>query len=199
MDQPDSGTSAIQPEQGEPEKTLPARRWAIPRGQVLAIAAGFALIVAAGLWAGRGRGTSSPLQTADGTAPAGSAEAATGTARGAPFPVTLTTGAARAAGDPNTITVPADAERVRLLLPIAREEYPQYRASLQTANGEEIVSEGPLTVERGGSGPVVSFELPAATLSARTFVVTLSGVARDGIAEPVSEYVFRVAARDPRP
>lgn len=104
---------------------------------------------------------------------------------------TLTRGA-----DDTTPTVTVDGDiRVRLELHFDAAGYTRYRAVVRTADGADVFNQDRLQVERTAAGPAVVLTLPAALLTAEDYTVRVSGIARDGEADDVAGYVFKVLRR----
>jgi hypothetical protein len=73
-----------------------------------------------------------------------------------------------------------------------RDDYPRFRADVQTRGGKEILSFGGLVRRGTGGAQSVSMDLPASALSTGEYEIALKGL-RDGDApQEVGYYYFRV-------
>jgi hypothetical protein len=77
----------------------------------------------------------------------------------------------------------------------ARDVFPRFNAELRTRRGEEALIRSNLARRRGGTGFVVSFDVPASALSAGEYELTLKGVPSDRPAEDIGYYYFSVQKR----
>jgi hypothetical protein len=111
------------------------------------------------------------------------------------FPVTLTPGAVRDAGEMKRVVIPKGADAVQLRLELAADEYRSYRAALRTDEGREVFTGGQLAAEKAGGVRVVALVVPAKLLTGGDYQVKLSGADADGKLEDVGSYYFRVVQR----
>jgi hypothetical protein len=107
-------------------------------------------------------------------------------------PFTLSPGLFRGAGELARIRIPSDAKLVNLQLDIGLDEYPQYRAILHEAEGEEVWMHAKLDARTVSDGAIVVLTLPAQLLAIGDYSVSIDGVAEDDTTERVGRYDFRV-------
>jgi len=95
-------------------------------------------------------------------------------------------------GDVKQLIIPAGISLAHLQLNFeSTTEYQRYRMSLKTGSGE-VWSQDSLPVRIKGAEKAIVIDLPAAVLRADDYVITLSGVNRDGSMTTVENYSFRV-------
>jgi hypothetical protein len=98
----------------------------------------------------------------------------------------------RGADDPTpAVTVERDAA-VRLELRLDSADYARYRATVRTADGAEVAAQDRLQAERTSAGALLVVTIPASQLTAEDYTVRVSGIARDGEADDVASYYFKV-------
>lgn len=106
--------------------------------------------------------------------------------------ITLTSGAVRELGETKELRLKPTTTTVRLRLDIGADDFKHYRAALETAEGEQLLSKDTLRPRtRRGSRRVV-LDVPARLLEAGDFQLRLSGVTDANVAENVGSYYFRV-------
>lgn len=108
------------------------------------------------------------------------------------FPVTLTPGVTRDAGEMKRVAIPASADGAQLRLELASDEYQSYRAVLQTDEGREIFTGDKLKAEATGGGKVVVLSFPSRLLSQGDYQVKLKGITTGGDLQDIGSYYFRV-------
>ncbi len=123
----------------------------------------------------------------------------TPTVSSAPRPVSLalTVGGVRGGDNSQipTLIIPPGTTQARLLLNLKENNYPSYRASLQTIAGAEIFSQKGVKPGRAKTGASFVFTVPARQLAAGDYVLTLSGINPDGEVDDLSKSLFRVEKR----
>src|SRR5262249_50625374 len=151
------------------------------------IAAAAVLAIASGAWLLRPRTTVGPAQDQQAQAP--SSSPVPQAAQPQPVPqqlpppaqpqstdavvaMTLTPGLVRSQGDVRTLQIPANATGVRFRLEHEASGYSRYRVVLKTVDGREIWRQAAITSTDLSS---VTVTLPARSLSADDYVLTLSG------------------------
>jgi hypothetical protein len=86
--------------------------------------------------------------------------------------------------------------RLQIRLDIRAEgDYKSYRATLQTAEGEEIWSQSRLKALRAGSGKTVVLGLDASLFTAGDYVITLKGASAGGELEEVGDYYLSITRK----
>ena len=191
-----------------PRPRAASARWRHALGPA-AIAAAVVVAAAAGIWVttGRDRGHPTLARTAERPAPRpvapshdGAPSPGSGSLEARPLPapggailsVMLAAGLVRDAGPSKAFAIPPETTTVRLVLLLPRDDYPRYRVSLQTPEGDERMARSGLTPRHLDSGPGIEARFPARRLEPGTYVAIVSGVMADGRTEPAGEYVFRV-------
>jgi hypothetical protein len=94
-----------------------------------------------------------------------------------------------------TLVIPPDTTQARLRLNLGMDDYPSYRATLQTVAGAEIFSRTNLKPVRAKNGVSFVFTLPARNLASGDYVLTLNGVISDGEVDALGKSLFRVEKR----
>lgn len=109
----------------------------------------------------------------------------------------LTVGGVRGADNTKTPTlvIPPDTTQARLQLNLKGNNYPSYRASLQTIAGVEIFSQTGVKPRRAKTGASFVFTVPAGKLASGDYVLTLRGINPDGEVDDLSKSLFRVEKR----
>jgi uncharacterized coiled-coil protein SlyX len=104
----------------------------------------------------------------------------------------LSPGLVRSGGPSNRLVIPAGARRVRLRLELESADYRSYRATLQTAEGDQVWSRGGLKAQETAAGQTISVNIPAHILAARDYILSLTGTTSQGTTERAGDYAFRV-------
>jgi hypothetical protein len=107
----------------------------------------------------------------------------------------LLPGLVREMEGPKRLMIPAGTQLVRFQLQLGENEYPKYRAILQTMENEEIwMQTWPRT---GPSGEMLGSRLivPAALLTKGDYILKLAGINGNGNWEEIGKYYFRVVAQ----
>jgi len=91
-----------------------------------------------------------------------------------------------------TLIVPSGTTQARLLLNLKENNYPSYRAALQTVAGVEIFIQTGVKPGRAKNGASFVFTVPANKLAAGDYILTLRGVNPDGEVDDLSKSLFRV-------
>jgi len=104
----------------------------------------------------------------------------------------LTGGAVRSNGRPQTLTIRAGVEKVKLRLKLETNDYEVYRALLQTPEGREIYTWGRIRPIPLPSGSTVVLTVAAAALSSEDYILKIKGKTPTGELEDISKYYFRV-------
>ncbi len=113
----------------------------------------------------------------------------------------LTPGAlVRSSPDPtaaaiNQVTIPAAANTVKLQLELEKDQYPLYRATLQTQGGTVLKHWGELQPQAARDGKTLLLQFPAALLPGGSYSLRLEGVTAEGRAEKADQFHFRVARK----
>ncbi len=94
-----------------------------------------------------------------------------------------------------TLVLLPDTTEARLHLNLKENDFPSYRATLQTITGVEVFSQTNLKPRRGNSGASFSFTVPARKLESGDYVLILRGVSPSGEVEDLSKSLFRVKKR----
>jgi hypothetical protein len=111
----------------------------------------------------------------------------------------LLPGGARGASHGQELGLDTGADIVQLELGLERDEYSRYRATVHSAEGNRVWTQGRLQSRPGAAGErLIVLRLPASSVPAGDYVVRLTGVAAGQEEEPVDAYSF-TAVRDPRP
>jgi anti-sigma factor RsiW len=98
-------------------------------------------------------------------------------------------------GDTNPIPkliIPSGTTQARLLLNLKENNYPRYRASLQTIGGIEVFSQKGIKPLLSKTGAIFVFTVPARKFAAGDYVLTLRGINPDGEVDDLSKSLFRV-------
>lgn len=107
----------------------------------------------------------------------------------------LSSGALRAASSLPQVTVARSDEVVELRLDLAEDSHERYRATLNDADGNELVSMSRLAARVGADQVLVSFLVPAAWLAPGDYYVELEGTEPSKEGEALARFDFRAVAR----
>jgi hypothetical protein len=108
----------------------------------------------------------------------------------------LGAGALRDIAGAQRMVIPRGAEVVQLQPDFEDEgEYTSYRATLRTAEGEEVWSQGMLKARLSDAGKTVVLNVPVLVFSENDYVLTLVGVAANKTMEIVESYSFSVVKK----
>jgi hypothetical protein len=99
------------------------------------------------------------------------------------------------AGDIPRLTVPPNAEQVRLVLKMEDGGYPGYRAEIQSASGAAILTRENLRPNLRQSIATFTIDVPSDKFTAGVYALTLSGVSKDGEVDILSKSSFRIEKR----
>ena len=102
----------------------------------------------------------------------------------------LSGGAVRGDGQLPTLTIPADVASVRVSIPTPPGAYASYRAVIQTPEGKSRWA-GTGTWPAAGA-KALAVTVPASSLPAGDYILSLTGVMADGRREPAADFSFRV-------
>lgn len=101
--------------------------------------------------------------------------------------------ATRAAGDIPQLAIPAGVDAVVLRLPLIAVDFPRYEAALRDATGDRVIwQSGRLGAPGASDRPTIPVTVPTSLLAPRTYVLELTGIPAQGVAEPLDTYPFRV-------
>jgi hypothetical protein len=107
----------------------------------------------------------------------------------------LTPGSVRSTeGESSTLVIPPDVAHVRLEARFAG-DYPHYQATIQTAEGKGVWSQGNLAADEFSVGKRVFLNVPSTLLPTNDYILTIRGLPAAGNPETVAEYAFRVTKR----
>jgi Putative zinc-finger len=98
-------------------------------------------------------------------------------------------------GETNDLVIPPDTNLIRLQAGLEADDYPSYRATLRTADGEEVRSRSGLKAQSSGSGKAIVWYLPARLFTKRDYVLRIDGMTIDGKSEEVERSSFRVVKK----
>lgn len=91
-----------------------------------------------------------------------------------------------------TLVILPGTTQARLLVNLKENNYPSYRASLQTIAGVEIFSQTNVKPGRAKTGASFVFTVPAHKFASGDYVLTLRGIDPDGEVDDLSKSLFRV-------
>lgn len=106
----------------------------------------------------------------------------------------LSTGGLRGSGSGKipTLSILRATREVNLTFRIADNAFPDYRYSLRTAAGANVVGPTKVSAARSGSGAAFTIKVPTERLPGGDYILTLSGVGSDGSTDDISRSLFRV-------
>jgi len=106
----------------------------------------------------------------------------------------LTPGMGRSSGEPKALVLPPATLMVRLQLLIAHDDYPAYRATVETAEGSRVWQKKGIKSQTGREGArSVTLGLPPEALKPGDYLVKLGGVSASGQIDDVEDYRFLIA------
>jgi len=76
-----------------------------------------------------------------------------------------------------------------------RDDYPRFRAELQTRRGQDVLTFSTVVRRRTAAGYAVSFDAAASALASGDYELELKGIGRDGSPQDVGFYYFKVLKR----
>jgi len=95
-------------------------------------------------------------------------------------------------GAPPTLVIHKGTRQVRLQLKLRENEYQSYQLVLQAVGGGEVFSRQHFKPRATRAGASFIFSLPASTVGAGDYILTLRGLTASGGLEDVSQSLFRV-------
>ena len=108
-------------------------------------------------------------------------------ALGAVVPFLLTTGTSRGSGRKDLVIGPK-ASTVQLTLGLERDDYRSYTATIETAEGKQVISKSGLKAKASS----LTLMVPAKLLRPNDYIVTVNGVNASGTGGPAGNFQFRV-------
>jgi hypothetical protein len=96
----------------------------------------------------------------------------------------------RSVGRSNTLTIGPTVSHIRLSLPIAQADYPKYKVTIRTPEGNAVHQAGGL--QKSAQSKTLAVQVPAGRLSSGDYIVNVEGVTPSGYLESVADYSFRV-------
>ena len=103
----------------------------------------------------------------------------------------LVPGITRSSNEIPTLTLTANASRIRFSLALLDDNFTVYRASLMNADSREIWTESKVVPTVARDGKTIVLNVPAEVLSSGDFSFSLMGVPDSGTPESVARYYFR--------
>ena len=103
----------------------------------------------------------------------------------------LVPGITRSSNEIPTLTLTANASRIRFSLALLDDNFTVYRASLMNADSREIWTESKVVPTVARDGKTIVLNVPAEVLSGGDFSFSLMGVPDSGTPESVARYYFR--------
>lgn len=101
--------------------------------------------------------------------------------------------ATREAGELPQLAIPTGVDTVVLRMPLVAVDFPRYEAALRDATGDRVLwRSGRLDAPAERTRPMLPVTVRASLLTPRTYVLELTGVSAQGVAEPLDSYPFRV-------
>jgi hypothetical protein len=97
----------------------------------------------------------------------------------------------------NTLTLKADTQVVNLHLPMKSDDYQSYNISLQTVDGKQVLTNHGLRAKTVRDVAMINLALNSSLLIHQDYIVTLSGLTRDGKLETINEYYFKIERISP--
>jgi hypothetical protein len=106
--------------------------------------------------------------------------------------VALSPGLTRASGGVQSVNVMAGVPIVKLQLLLDAGEYESFRATLLSANGDEVFTVGGLKASDENGVRIVPLNIPARALERGDYRLKLSGRTREGVYEDIGSYYLHV-------
>lgn len=109
----------------------------------------------------------------------------------------LTPGLTRGGAGPNNIVIPPGTQilKLQLPLPVDKNNYQSYSATLNEAGGGQVLTQKNLKPEPSRSGKSLVVRLSPRMLQEKTYVVSVKGQTSDGQTQSVEAYQFNVVKR----
>ncbi len=105
----------------------------------------------------------------------------------------LTSSLMRGSGEPQSLTIPRDADQIELRMRLEANDYASYQAVIRTVEGAEVFSRRNIKRRAGRNVATVAIKAPTTILSAGDYILTLSGLNSIGAVEEVNRYFFRIS------
>jgi hypothetical protein len=115
--------------------------------------------------------------------------------RGGIVTLALVAGLSRTPDRASTLSLSPDADQVRLELEMSEVNHRDFRAEVQTPEGETVWSRSGLKARRVRGVSAVVIQYPASLMSRSDYWVALSGATADGSFEKIGTYPFRVVRK----
>jgi hypothetical protein len=96
----------------------------------------------------------------------------------------------RSVGQSNTLSIGPNVSRVRLSLPLAQADYPKYKVTVRTPEGNAVHQADGLI--KNARTKTLTIQVPAGGLNAGDYIVNVEGVTPSGTFESVADYSFRL-------
>jgi hypothetical protein len=109
--------------------------------------------------------------------------------------LTLAPGLSRADDPSATLSLPANAHRLKLILKTEGERHRSYRAELQNMEGDIVWSNDGIKDRQAGSERVVEFMVPASLITHSDYLVILGSTSISGSFDKLNTYHFSVIKR----
>lgn len=107
----------------------------------------------------------------------------------------LTPGIIRAPEQAGTAVLSSSIQKLRLNLEVGGARYKDYRAELQTVEGDVVLSLSGLKSHDTGRNKIVTLLLPTAPLTRSDYLIMLDGVSQNGASEKIATYYFKVVRK----
>lgn len=114
----------------------------------------------------------------------------------ASIPAFVLSPALRGAGSIATISVPADAKQIKVMLQLEAADFSKYRVTLNDPVADHAIwRSGEIRAQAKGEAKSVSMLLPTTPLKPQNYIFELSGITSRGTPEFISSYPFRLVLK----
>jgi hypothetical protein len=110
------------------------------------------------------------------------------------YSLILSPGLTRDAGTSPRFAIPARTDFVKMRLKFEQSGFLVYHAVLETVEGRQIWSSNKLKARNDAKSLEVT--IPAKLLKKADYILSLKGVTKDGVSEPVEDYTFTITRED---
>jgi hypothetical protein len=122
-------------------------------------------------------------------------EAASQSILGAVSSILLRPGSVRSSGGRQELALGPRTSTAELKLELPNNDYGSYAVTVTTPGGDVVERKSGLRPRKSKQGPLLILSIPARRLAPGDYIVNVNGVTSSGAIDPVSDYEFRITAK----